>query len=240
MRLGFYINSITRLRDQENSGELEPALVASMAMAAGAQVILAGWTNAGGSLTERDLRLIRELIHGDLVLVVPLGEKQMESAVKFHPEGVILVASGWDTVRDFRPVQMEVDSKDIAAVASAYRAAGVQPLVLVDPEPGALKIAARCGLAGVVLDTSQYGSARIDEEAQDALDRLTDCAMAANRFGLVAAAGHGLNYQNVGPIAGLRYVEEIFIGRSIVVRALNCGIDKAVADMLKTIDRYRV
>ena len=42
MRFGFYLNPIVRLRDRGMLGEPEPAVVAGLAAAAGAQYILAG------------------------------------------------------------------------------------------------------------------------------------------------------------------------------------------------------
>ena len=239
MRLGFYLNSVARLRDPEKGGEPEPAVVASLAMSAGAHAILAGWSKSGGVLKERDIRLIRELIHGDLVLIAPLGEDLVEPVIKFKPEGVILVASGWDGIRDFRSLQMEVDANEISTVTSLYRAAGVTTNVLLDPDPNALKVAVRCEVSGVVLDASQYGAARSDEEAEAALDKLADSAMMSHKFGMVTAVSHGLNYQNIGPIAALHYIEELYVGRAIVARALINGIDRAVSEIMNTIDRYR-
>ncbi|NQT35140.1 pyridoxine 5'-phosphate synthase [bacterium] len=239
MRLGFYINHLARLRDPEKSGDLEPAVLASLALTSGAQLILAGWTKTGGLINERDIRLIRELIHGDLVVIAPLGEEMVEQVIKFQPQGVILVASGWDGVRDFRPLQMEIDAEEITAVASEYKTSGVQPFALLEPEAAAAKTAARCSLTGIVYDASQYSGALNDEEAEAALYRLEDSALAANKFGLVTAIGHGLTYQNVGPVAGLRFVDDLYIGRSIATRALLTGIERAVGEMVSTIDRYR-
>ena len=44
-------------------------------------------------------------------------------------------------------------------------------------------------------------------------------------------AGHGLNYQNVGPIAAIAEVEELNIGHAIVARAVFSGLAEAVREM---------
>jgi len=237
MRLGFYINPIAQLRDSERVKEPEPAIISSQALFSGAQIIIAGWTQSGGLLSERDLRVLREVIHGDLFILAPLGEEHIEAVIKFRPEGVILVSSGWDGIRDFHHVQVEVDSEQMASQASIYKVAGIQTFALIEPEPNNIKTIARCDLTGVVIDTSEYAAAGSIKEAEETIEKLADTALAANKFELVTAAGHGLNYQNVGPIAGLRYIEEILVGRSIVARSVSTGIQSAVKEMVNTIDR---
>jgi pyridoxine 5-phosphate synthase len=44
-------------------------------------------------------------------------------------------------------------------------------------------------------------------------------------------AGHGLNYQNVGPVAVIDRMAELNIGHSIVARAVFSGLEHAVREM---------
>jgi pyridoxine 5-phosphate synthase len=58
-------------------------------------------------------------------------------------------------------------------------------------------------------------------------------------LGLVVSAGHGLDYDNVGPIAAIPEFFELNIGHSIVARALFCGVQQAVAEMRSAMDTAR-
>ena len=53
-------------------------------------------------------------------------------------------------------------------------------------------------------------------------------------------AGHGLTYENVGPVAAIADIEELNIGHSVVSRALLVGMERAVREMRERIDRARV
>jgi pyridoxine 5-phosphate synthase len=44
-------------------------------------------------------------------------------------------------------------------------------------------------------------------------------------------AGHGLNYDNVQPVAALPGITELNIGHAIVARAMFVGIEVAVREM---------
>ena len=57
--------------------------------------------------------------------------------------------------------------------------------------------------------------------------------------GLALHAGHGLNYQNVGPVARIAGMAELNIGHSIVSRAVFVGMERAVREMKACIDRAR-
>jgi pyridoxine 5'-phosphate synthase PdxJ len=63
--------------------------------------------------------------------------------------------------------------------------------------------------------------------------------MAANKYGMVPAAGHGLSFLNAGPVAGIRYMEEMYFGRTLASRALVVGLNQAITDMDTLIYRNR-
>ena len=61
----------------------------------------------------------------------------------------------------------------------------------------------------------------------------------AAKLGLEVAAGHGLNYRNVGPIAAIYEIEELNIGHAIVARAVLVGFERAVREMKDLIEKAR-
>jgi pyridoxine 5-phosphate synthase len=50
-------------------------------------------------------------------------------------------------------------------------------------------------------------------------------------IGLLVNAGHGLNYWNVSRIASLQDLRGLYIGHSIISRAVLVGMEKAVREM---------
>lgn len=237
MRLGFFLDAAARLREAGHPGGVEPAVIAALAESAGAQTILMGWTPGSGLFQERDYRLVREVVKGDLIFVAPLAAENVDPVVKLHPGGVVLVASGWDGVRSPRSLTGEVESADLAGIAAAYHSAGLTVSALVTPEAAVMKSAARAGLTGVALDCSSYGDARSDADAQATLDKIADAAMAAAKFGLSPAAARHLSPRNLSPIAGIRYLEEVYIGQAVIARALLVGIDRAIAEFAGLLSR---
>ncbi|MNC99344.1 Pyridoxine 5'-phosphate synthase [compost metagenome] len=61
----------------------------------------------------------------------------------------------------------------------------------------------------------------------------------AQRLGLEAHGGHGLDYENVLPIARISEIVELNIGHSIIARAVMVGIEQAVGEMKELLAKAR-
>jgi pyridoxine 5-phosphate synthase len=89
----------------------------------------------------------------------------------------------------------------------------------------------------VEIHTGRYCDARLPGDRRRELARIVDAAKAAAKLGLQVAAGHGLNYQNVQPVAAVAEIEEFNIGHAIVARAVLVGMERAVREMKDLLSR---
>ena len=76
----------------------------------------------------------------------------------------------------------------------------------------------------------QYALAKgaIQERELELLQKAGEAVVAS---GLRLHAGHGLNYQNVGPVASIPSMHELNIGHAIVARSIFVGFQQAVREM---------
>ena len=61
----------------------------------------------------------------------------------------------------------------------------------------------------------------------------------AHGLGLEVHAGHGLTYDNVGPVAALPQVRELNIGHFLVGEAIFVGLDASIRQMRAAMDAAR-
>ena len=94
-----------------------------------------------------------------------------------------------------------------------------------------IEAAAEVGASVVEIHTGCYVDARNDVEQAHELQRVKQAAEYAGSLSLIVNAGHGLNYQNVKPIAAIKELHELNIGHAIIARALFCGLKDAVKHM---------
>ena len=69
---------------------------------------------------------------------------------------------------------------------------------------------------------------------------MVEGARQAASEGLDVHAGHGLNYENVGPVAAIPEIVELNIGHHLVGEAIFVGLYDSVKRMRETIDRARL
>ena len=111
----------------------------------------------------------------------------------------------------------------------AYRFEG--NTAFTDPELEQVKEAHKVDARAVELNTAAWSEAANDRAREAALRKLTDSARLGRKLGLAVHAGHGLDYQNVGPIAAMSELAELNIGHAIVARAVLVGMERAVREM---------
>ncbi len=104
--------------------------------------------------------------------------------------------------------------------------------LFIDPVFRQIDAAAKLGVETVELHTGLYCDARDSNTRKKRLMQLISAARYAHTVGLRVSAGHGLNYDNIKPVAAIAQLEWFNIGHSIVARALFVGMERATREML--------
>jgi pyridoxine 5-phosphate synthase len=110
------------------------------------------------------------------------------------------------------------------------RAAGIRTSLFIDPDLRQVEAAAALGAPVIELHTGAYAHAAGSAGAAE-LERLVACARRGAELGLTVHAGHGLNYQNVQPVAAIPEIVELNIGHALIGHAVFVGLAAAVREM---------
>ncbi|MEM8537889.1 MAG: pyridoxine 5'-phosphate synthase, partial [Pseudomonadota bacterium] len=77
------------------------------------------------------------------------------------------------------------------------------------------------------------------EDHDRELQSLREMATYAHSLGIEVHAGHGLNYDTVGPIAAMPEVMELNIGHFLIGESIFRGLAPAIAEMRRLMDEAR-
>jgi pyridoxine 5-phosphate synthase len=97
------------------------------------------------------------------------------------------------------------------------------------------------------LRTTKSGKARssragippeFSDETRAELQKIRTAVKLARSLKLKPNAGHGLNYENVAPIAAIPGIAWLHIGHAIVARSLITGMERAVREMVQLINGH--
>ena len=126
----------------------------------------------------------------------------------------------------------------LAPIVQRLGDAGIRVSLFIAPEPRQIEAALKLGAPVVELHTGEYAHA-IGEAAEREAQRIADMAAAAAQLGIEPHAGHGLTYENVGPIAAIPQIAELNIGHYLIGEAVFVGLDPAVRRMRELMDAAR-
>ena len=236
VRLGVNIDHVATVRQARGGHEPEPLAAALLAQSAGAHGITVHLRGDRRHIQERDIRLLKE------ALVIPLN---VESAATTEAlEAVVPVRPAWVTlVPETREEPTTQGGLDVLFLHAHLRqtirelhASQIRVSLFVDPQPEQLKMAAKLEADAVEFNTGVYADISPGADPGHELARIREAARLGSRLGLKVLAGHGLNLQNVGPIAAIPEIEELNIGHSIVARAILVGMERAVREMLSVMN----
>ncbi|MBK7972465.1 MAG: pyridoxine 5'-phosphate synthase [Deltaproteobacteria bacterium] len=229
--LGVNVDHVATVRQARRAPVPDPVAAAVLAELAGADGITVHLREDRRHIQDRDVEVLRRTVKTRLNLEMAATDEMVRIALELRPDQVTLVPEkraelttegGLDVVRER------------AATAAAIRAlheGGVPVFLFVDPDPAQLDASRELGASGVEIHTGTYCDAREPTLVVRELGRVRDATSHALGLGLEVHAGHGLDYQNVGPVAAIPGVAELNIGHSIVARAVLVGLERAVAEM---------
>jgi pyridoxine 5-phosphate synthase len=118
------------------------------------------------------------------------------------------------------------------------RDAGVRVSLFVAADPAQLEAAVAVGAPVVELHAGAYAEATgATRDAEFA--RIRKAAATAERLGLECHVGHGLDFENVGPVAAIANVVELNIGHFLIGEAIFGGLDSTIKRMRALMDKAR-
>lgn len=240
MRLGINVDHVATVRQARLTDEPDPVRAAVLAELGGADLITVHLREDRRHVQERDVELLLETVRTGLNLELAAEEGVLTLAESWAPSQATLVPERREEVTTEGGLDLGGSGRErIGEALQRLAAAGIRTSLFIDPDLDAVDAAAELGADAVELHTGEYANAASPDEREAQVERLRSAALAVRDLGLDAHAGHGLTYENVGPVAALSPLEELNIGHSVVSRAVLVGMERSVREMKERIRRAR-
>ena len=237
MRLYVNIDHAATVRQARRTDEPDPVRLAVLVEQAGGDGITVHLREDRRHIQDRDVELLVATVRSVVNLELAAAGEILAVAERLRPHQATLVPERREEITTEGGLDCVAGAARVRDAVGRLRAAGIRTSLFVSPDQRTVEAAAALGPDAVELHTGRYaGSWRTGAAA---VQELEAAARRAKELGLAVHAGHGLTYENVGPVAALRDIEELNIGHSIISRAVFVGIERAVREMRERIDRAR-
>jgi pyridoxine 5-phosphate synthase len=230
LELGVNIDHIATLRQARKTYEPDPVWAAVLSELGGADGITVHLREDRRHIQDRDLRLLRETVTVKLNLEMACEPTVIDIACATRPDQATLVPERREEVTTEGGLDVRSRQDAVTRAVERLRCEGIFVSLFLDPDLEQIEAGAATGADAVELHTGSYALAR-GAAQQEQLIKLTEAAKLVLERKMRLHAGHGLNYQNVHPIAAICGMRELNIGHSIVSRAVLVGLERAVREM---------
>jgi len=235
-RLGVNIDHVATLRQARGGSDPDPIAVAVLVELAGADGIVVHLREDRRHIQDRDLQLLREVIHTKLDLEMAADETMAKIALTVKPDMVTLVPERRQELTTEGGLDAAGHKDRIQQIVTLLHNGGIPVSLFIEPDLTQVKAAHKLSVDFVELHTGRYANAQRAKEADAEIEAITQAAKLAYKLGLGVNAGHGLHYQNVKRLIHVPEIVEYNIGHSIMSRAMLVGIDRAVREMKALLD----
>ncbi len=236
MLLGVNVDHVATVRQARGRCEPDPVEAAELAIIGGADGITVHLREDRRHIQDKDLKLLRKSISSvELNLEMAATDEMMGIALKTKPDMVTLVPEKRQELTTEGGLNLKKNIKQIKKAVDIIQGKGIPVSLFVNPSITDVVISKEIGAQMVEIHTGLYADARGKKQEKE-LERVKRAVEKALNIGLTVNAGHGLNYSNVKKIAEIKGIRGLYIGHSIISRAVFIGIEKAVMEMKKLIE----
>ncbi len=238
LRLGVNIDHVATVRNARGGTTPDPIRAALIAQAAGADGITAHLREDRRHISDEDIARLSRDLEIPLNLEMAATEEMLDIALKARPHAACIVPEK----REERTTEGGIDVVGhfarLKPIVSALGAAGIRVSMFIEPDRKQLDASRELGAPVVELHTGAFANAA-GAEQEKLLKHIRNAAEFGADLGLEIHAGHGLTYENVGPVAVISHIRELNIGHFLIGEAIFCGLSDSIQKMRRLMDEAR-
>ncbi|MFT8516802.1 MAG: pyridoxine 5'-phosphate synthase [Acetobacter persici] len=230
IRLGVNIDHVATVRNARGGTHPDPVAAALLAVQSGADGITAHLREDRRHIRDADLQRLRADVKAPLNMEMAATDEMVALASTLLPHACCIVPERREELTTEGGLDVAGQLASLKPRVQALVEKGIRVSLFIDPDPAQIDAAVAAGAQVVELHTGAYAEGRAEE-----LDRLRAAATHAAAKGLEVHAGHGLTYENVGPIAALPEIMELNIGHFLIGQAIFDGLPTVIQTMKRHI-----
>lgn len=228
--LGVNIDHVATIRQARRGIEPDPVMAATLAILGGADGITVHLREDRRHIHDRDLRMLKDFVPVELNLEMAATGEMVNMATTLKPDLVTIVPEKRQELTTEGGLEVKFQKKNLQEAIRKIKKAGIPVSLFINPDPVDITISKQIGADMVEIHTGMYANAK-GEKQNCELTRVIHSVSRALDVDLLVNAGHGLNYFNVSGVARIDGLRGLYIGHSIVSRAVLVGMQKAVREM---------
>jgi pyridoxine 5-phosphate synthase len=229
--LAVNIDHVAVLREFRDQTTPEPVAAAILAELGGADGIMVHLREDRNHIQDRDVRLLRQVLQTRLILEMVATSEMVGIALDMQPDLVVFTPEVREQGNHTDGLDLIVHSETISETTAVLQKNNIKVAILIDPEPGQVKLAHQINADNIVLHTGTFCADTSQMAQNHNYATIVDAAKLAHKLKLKVSAGCGLDYSSIKAFRDLDEIQEFIIGHSVIARAVLVGMERAVQEI---------
>ncbi|MDR3281654.1 MAG: pyridoxine 5'-phosphate synthase [Endomicrobium sp.] len=242
IKLGVNIDHVATLR--QTRGGCFPSIIeaAKICEKSGADSITVHLREDRRHIQSQDVYDLRESVKSKLNLEMAANEEIVRIALSAKPDFVCIVPEKRQELTTEGGLDVKNQKNNLASIVYKLKKAGIVVSIFIDADKDQVLACREIEADAVEIHTGKYaeffkGNGSDSFKFKEELKKIYEVSQEVIKNGLILNAGHGLDYDNIEQICKIYDINEFNIGFSIVAKSLFTGLEVAVKNMKKLIDR---
>ena len=238
LRLGVNIDHVATVRNARGGDAPDPIRAALIAQNAGADGITAHLREDRRHIKDKDIERLMAEIELPLNFEMAATNEMKDIAIRLKPNAVCIVPEKRMEITTEGGLDLISQFDRLKSICHQLNDNGLRISLFIEPDLRQIETALKLEVPVIELHTGRYSELRADDKENE-LKRIQRAVDYANELGIECHAGHGLNYENVGPIASIKKITELNIGHFLIGEAVFIGLTNAVDKMKRIMAEAR-
>ena len=238
LRLGVNIDHVATVRNARGGESPDPIKAALIAQNAGADGITAHLREDRRHIKDQDIERLMAEIELPLNFEMAATNEMKDIALRLKPNAVCIVPEKRMEITTEGGLDLIGQFDRLESICHQLNDSGLRISLFIEPDLRQIETALKLEVPVIELHTGTYSELKADDKENE-LKRIQRAVDYANELGIECHAGHGLNYENVGPIASIKKITELNIGHFLIGEAVFIGLTNAIDKMKRIMAEAR-
>ena len=190
-------------------------------------------------IKDKDIFLIKDKVDLPINLEIAPTEEMTKIALRLNPRSVCFVPEKRMEVTTEGGLNIKSNMTKIERMVNLLSKSKINVACFIEPDFNQIENLKSLGIKTLEFHTGSYADSKTTKIMEEKLSLIKKAAKYATKLGFDCHAGHGLNFDNVYNIAGIREIKELNIGHFIIGQAIFIGLKNSILKMKKIINEAR-
>lgn len=231
-RLAVDIDPVAMIRNFFMDTIPDPVHLVVLAELGGAESIVCYYRDDMKSVNERDINIFREIVKSHLNVRCNIQGENIRKLLKIKPDMITFVASDNTNNTEPAPLNLDSHSDTLSNLNADLRANEIATSVLIETDINQVKLAGKLEFDYIEIFANEYAMAEDLDHQLAELENINSLVLAANRLGMGVNISCGLDHENISDLAKIPFLDDVIVGKALVVKSLAIGYEQAVRDFI--------